>query len=102
MNNINKYKGDFKVTSDMVSNGKMIEGMIPREVTGSFYCSNLELTSLEGCPELVGESFMCSNNELTSLKGGPKYVNRSFYCRNNLLSSLVGSPESVGGSFLVS
>ena len=34
------------------------------KVTGDFYCMDLNLTSLEGCPEKVGGSFYCNNNEL--------------------------------------
>jgi hypothetical protein len=71
-------------------------------VSGSFYCSNNQLTSLEGCPESVGGSFYCSNNQLTSLEGSPKTVDGDFVCIGNELTSLVESPESVGGDFLCS
>jgi len=69
------------------------------EVTGSFYCSYNQLTSLEGSPETVGESFLCYNNKLTSLEGGPQTVGGSFSCSDNQLTSLEGSPQTVGGWF---
>jgi len=69
------------------------------EATGSFWCDNNKLTSLEGGPQTVGESFWCDNNRLTSLKGSPQTVGGSFWCENNQLTSLEGSPQIVGKSF---
>ena len=69
------------------------------EVTGDFYCSNLELTSLEGAPQKVGGSFSCSENKLTSLKGAPQKVDWIFDCSDNQLTSLEGAPQEVGGNF---
>ena len=34
-------------------------------VRGNFSCSNNELTSLKGCPHIVGGDFICSDNQLT-------------------------------------
>src|SRR5690606_21069453 len=93
--NIDTIEGDFIVTIDMVSNGHFIESKIPNKVTGSFNCSNNQLTSLEGCPTSVGGSFYCFNNQLTSLEGGPTKVGIGFYCSNNQLTSLEGSPKNV-------
>ena len=68
-------------------------------VSGSFYCSNNSLTSLEGGPQSVGMHFDCSNNSLTSLEGAPQSVGGYFNCYNNSLTSLGGAPLSVGGRF---
>jgi len=70
-----------------------------KEVTGYFYCSNNQLTSLKGCPETVGGSFYCHCNQLTSLKGCPETVGGHFNCHYNQLTSLEYCPESVGGHF---
>lgn len=90
-----------------------------RKVSGYFYCSTNNLTSLENCPEEVGGSFkcnhnklknlngspkkvgdfMCVNNELTSLEGAPREVEYDFNCANNKLITLKGAPEKVGTHF---
>ena len=70
-----------------------------RNVSGSFYCSDNQLTSLEGCPKSVGGGFSCSDNQLTSLEGGPKSVGGGFNCSYNQLTTLEGCPKSVGGDF---
>jgi hypothetical protein len=64
-----------------------------KEVSGSFYCSWNNLTSLEGCPERVGGSFYCSNNKLTSLQGCPKYIGGNFFCNNNNIYTFGGVPD---------
>jgi hypothetical protein len=69
------------------------------KVTGSFYCSNNQLTSLEDSPVSVGGDFNCQDNQLTSLEGGPQSVGVDFICSNNQLTSLEGCPESIGGDF---
>ena len=53
-------------------------------VSGSFYCIDNQLTSLEGMPEWVGGYFDCSYNQLTSLTGAPKYVGGHFDCSFNI------------------
>jgi hypothetical protein len=69
------------------------------KVSGDFYCSDHELTSLSGSPRIVGGNFYCSDNNLTSLVGGPVTVGGNFYCRYNQLTSLEGSPTTVGKHF---
>jgi len=68
-------------------------------VTGSFYCFNNELTTLDGCPREVGGSFDCCHNQLTSLEGCPVEVGGSFWCYKNKLITLEGCPNEVVGSF---
>ena len=60
------------------------------EVTGSFYCTNNKLISLEGCPIRVGGYFSCRFNNLTSLEGCPKYVGDNFYCSGNNIREFTG------------
>jgi hypothetical protein len=52
-------------------------------VHGHFICSKINLTSLEGCPKIVGGFFDCSVNDLISLKGAPQKVKGYFDCRDN-------------------
>jgi len=66
------------------------------KVEGLFYCDSNQLTSLEGCPNWVGQDFTCNNNELTNLEFAPKYVGGNFWCNNNKLTSLEFSPEFIG------
>ena len=61
-----------------------------RNVTGYFFCSANELSSLEGCPESVGGYFSCSRNKLKTLEGCPKSVGGSFRCSSNQLMTLQG------------
>ena len=49
------------------------------KVSGYFYCSDNQLTSLKGCPTTVSGSFSCRDNKLTSLEGCPTTVGNSFF-----------------------
>lgn len=71
-------------------------------VSGNFYCSWNNLTSLENAPSSVGGHFSCGYNKLTSLEGTPKTVGGYFDCNNNNLTSLVGAPKTVYGNFYCS
>jgi hypothetical protein len=70
----------------------------PKIVGGDFYCDDNQLTSLKGCPKKVEGAFWCSYNLLDSLEGCPKIVPKDFFCNDNQLTSLKGCPKSVGGS----
>lgn len=65
-----------------------------KNVSHSFYCNNLGLKTLEGCPEKVFGVFSCAENNLTSLKGCPKTVGSFFECYNNDIYSFEGISES--------
>ena len=70
------------------------------KVTGSLWCHENNLTSLEGCPSWVGGEFWCNyNNNLETLEGCPRYVGGNFFCNHNNLTSLEGCPRYVGGGF---
>ena len=72
------------------------------KVNGDFYCSNNNLTSLEGAPREVGGEFSCSNNNLTSLEGAPIKVGGSFYCSYNPeLTKLKRFPRKIGGDVYI-
>ena len=68
-------------------------------VKGIFEIDSNDLTSLKGCPKIVGKEFYCNDNRLTSLKGCPKSVGGTFNCDNNKLTSLEHSPKNVGNNF---
>ena len=101
-NNYKEYIGKtVKVTGNVLLRGFGLT-KIPinfTEVGGSFYCSENQLTSLEGAPRKVGRDFYCWDNRLTSLVGSPKFVGGSFDCSYNQLTDLEGAPEKVGGDF---
>lgn len=69
-------------------------------VSGDFICANCRLTSLEGCPSVVGGDFMCSDNLIGTLEHGPKQVGNTYSCSHCNLSSFVGAAEEVGGWFM--
>ena len=68
-------------------------------VKGIFEIDSNDLTSLKGCPKIVGKGFYCNDNLLTTLENGPVEANGGYYCENNQLTSLKGCPKSVGGTF---
>ena len=69
------------------------------KVTGSFWCNNNNLTTLEGAPTSVLLSFYCYVNDLTTLKGAPREVGGAFGLFHNNLTTLEGAPKKVGGQF---
>jgi hypothetical protein len=89
-------KGDFDCFSKNIND---LQGIRFGAVTGAFYCSYNNLTSLEGAPQTVGGDFSCYANKLTSLEGAPQTVGGEFSCSSNNLTSLAGAPETVGGDF---
>ena len=70
-------------------------------VTGVFIIENSNITTLRGCPTIVGKSFYCNGcDKLKSLQYAPKKVGGHFDCNNcSSLISLKGVPNSVSGSF---
>ena len=95
-------------------------------ITGNFDCSYCDITTLEGCPDVILGSFDCSgNNKLKNLEHAPKKVTRLFDCSRcynlkslnglqqselanfdcsycNSLISLEGLPEKINGGLVVS
>jgi hypothetical protein len=103
--NIKKYSinpdGSVDVDGNVDLDGKTFTELPIKfnKVTGHFYCSNCNLTTLIGCPNYVGDWFNCSDNNLTNLDGCPNYVGNNFICVNNKLTSLEGCPKEIGGGF---
>jgi hypothetical protein len=60
------------------------------KVLHEFDCSLNQLTTLEGCPNYVGDNFYCYGNNLTTLEGCPNYVGIDFSCVECELTSLKG------------
>jgi len=89
------YNGDFDCSEMELTS---LEGCY-KEIKGDFYCYNNILTSLEGAPRIVHGYMVISDNKLTSLVGAPKIVHGDFYCPGNLLTSLEGAPEVVQRNF---
>ena len=56
------------------------------------------LVNLKGCPERVGKDFFCSDNNLTSLEGNLKSLGLFLYCDNTPLSSMF---NDVGIDFII-
>lgn len=69
------------------------------KVYGNFTCKDLDLTSLNGMPEIVYGTFNCSHNNLYSLEGGPKEVMHDYYCESCNLETLLGCPKQVRNRF---
>ena len=75
--------GDFNCGSQGL---KELKGVKFGKVSGGFYCSSNQLTSLVGAPQSVGGGFYCDRNQLTSLVGAPQTVGGDFYCDGNPVS----------------
>jgi len=88
--------GDFKCSRSELKN---LLGVRFDRVSGNFYCSYNQLTSLKGAPQEVGGSFFCYRNQLISLEGAPQEVGGNFSCMHNKLTSLEGAPQKVGRGF---
>jgi len=58
-------------------------------VTGNFYCYNNKLTTLEGCPKVVGGEFYCYDNPLPQeIIDNPKSFLKHRY-RDILINELI-------------
>jgi hypothetical protein len=69
------------------------------KVSGSFWCGNNQLRTLEGSPNEVSGDFGCYDNQLRTLEGAPRKVGDGFYCYGNPLISLERAPEVIKGKF---
>lgn len=89
-----RIEGYFDISGNNLTT---LEGC-PNVVVKDFNCSSNKLTSLFDCPSVVGD-FDCSNNELKSLSYGPKEVKGFYDCSNNNLTSIKSSPRTIDGDF---
>jgi hypothetical protein len=96
-----KYLENYTINSDNTIdvNGVYLDNNLGKmkklpvkfgKVSGGFYCSYNELTTLEGFPKYVSGNFSCSQNNLTTLEYCPKYVGDYFLCDDNKLTTLKG------------
>lgn len=69
-------------------------------VSGNFYCSYNQLTTLKGAPEYVDGDFICVHNNLITLEYAPKYVGGDFICKHNDLNTLKYGPQTVKGNYV--
>lgn len=90
-----KIQGDFVCSENQLTS---LRGC-PDIVYGDFDCRKNKLTSLKGCPTFSGGDFDCRNNELKSLEYSPQKNIQSFHCEDNKLISLKGCPQIINGNF---
>jgi hypothetical protein len=90
------YKGNMMHTFKPGSFGALPEKARQPNTIGDIWVSHKNLTSLEGCPELVtGKFILDSNSKLTSLIGGPKEVGGYYSADTCDLRSLEGLPIKI-------
>ena len=93
---ISNYSINLDGSIDVDGNVSIATGRLEKlplkfnKVSGDFYCSWINLTTLEGCPKEVGDDFYCSYNKLKTLEHSPLIIGGHFYCMNNPLESLEG------------
>jgi hypothetical protein len=85
---------------------KLREKMLPVQfgtVSGNFFCSNADITSLKGVPQRIYGYFSCYGTNITSLEYAPQHVGGDFHCNQaRYLRSLSGTDKiikHVGGRF---
>lgn len=81
----------------------LINGRIPVQFnrTLDFYCNEIGLKSLKGCPRIVDGDFHCFENEIKDFEGGPRTVTGDYKGHRNDLVSLKGAPKYIGGDFYI-
>jgi len=88
-------QGDVDIADKGLSNIPVQFGV----VSGLFSCQNNKLTTLKGCPHIVGRGFECNDNKLSSLEYSPKAVGGSYICWDNQITSLKHIPQMIYGDF---
>jgi len=71
----------------------------PKIIEGIFDISSNNLTTLEGCPNVISGSFNIFGNKLKSLSDGPDVVDGYYNCAYNELTTLEGCPTIVYDTF---
>ena len=86
---------------ETITHGLFVFKRIEGDFIINLYGTNDLLTSLEGCPQYVGDRFECERCfKLKSLDGCPQYVGSEFSIEGCLeLTSLDGCPKEIGGGF---
>lgn len=98
-----EYGWVVDVVGDVDLNDKGLSSLQVKfnHVSGTFYCFDNNLTTLEYCPVRVDGHFYCNNNQLKSLEHCPEFVGGHFNCSGNELTTLEFLPQSVGRVFLL-
>lgn len=94
--NFGKVKYNFSCSHNKLTT---LEGC-PQIVGGDFYCTGNKLTSLIGCPQIIGGDFDCSRNKITSLEGFPKGIGGNIDCSQNDITDFNGFPDTIDFSFI--
>ncbi len=82
----------INVTYDLNINSRNIK-KLPVQfdvIGGMFYCNNNDLTSLEGCPRVVGRNCDFSDNNIKNLDFLPIQIGGNLQINNNKIRSLKG------------
>lgn len=96
------HVGDLYLNNSHVIDGKLNKNLIPDEVDGNVYASNIGLTSLENMPRIIKGDLECLNNKITSLEHCPEQIEGLCVLNDNYITSLEHMPEHIGESmFLV-
>lgn len=79
------------IIGDIDCSGNKLKNLLhgPKSINYKYDCSGNELTSLQGCPEEL-ISLYCSNNDLTNIEG-PKKV-KFITCDYNNITTIKGGP----------
>ncbi len=75
----------------------IINNNLTIDVNGNLELFDQKLKEINVNFNIVNGSVFCSNNQLTSLDGCPVKVGGSFYCDNNLLNTLLYIPMEING-----
>ena len=88
-------RGSLRVTAKITT----LEGF-PKYVSGGFECSGTSLSSLIGCPQVIGGTFyIATKSNIKTLEGGPVIVGGNYDASQIGLESLVGAPRVVQWDF---
>lgn len=96
---LNPSTGEVDVDGDFVGSKEFTDFREVKfgGVSGNFVCKGMNLTSLEGSPNITSGNFDCSNNSLRTLKGICPVVRGNLDCSKNLLRD-ISDIGSFGGS----
>ena len=87
----------------VVFNGKRVskaDGSPRVSWPGSLFTRAKDISSLEGCPEVINGDFWLGKNRLTSLKGCAVQVEGTFSCSENKLVNLIGGPKKIKNDYV--
>jgi hypothetical protein len=97
------FKGKARSVKELIAS--VVDGRFTLDgrhlvVESNLELDGLKLTSLVGCPQVIGGYFACTNNKLATLVGGPTEVGSDYHCSSNLLVTIEGAPRRLNGNFM--